>query len=53
MASTPIALDKIVKPVYKKIDVKAAVDALDPTRYDPTVEYLFHNGRKFIRRRKS
>ena len=48
MASTPIALDKIKKPVFTKIDVKAAVDSLDPTRYNPTVEYQFHNGRKFI-----
>lgn len=51
MAVAPTPADEIVKPTFKKIDVAAQVERLDPTRHNPTVEYEFSNGRKFMRER--
>jgi len=47
--SDAIPLDQIKKPTFTKLDVKAAVETLDPTRHERTVEYEFSNSRTFKR----
>ena len=37
------------KVITKKIDVRDAVDRLDPDRHGEKTEYEFSNGRKFKR----
>jgi hypothetical protein len=40
-------LNKIRKPRFTSVNVREAVDRLDPQRHEPQVEYQFSNGRKF------
>lgn len=41
--------DQIKRPRFRQIDALSLVNRLEPTRYNPRVEYILGNGRKFKR----
>lgn len=41
--------NKIRRPRFTQIDQRSLVDRLEPTRYEPRVEYILGNGRQFKR----
>jgi len=45
--SQAIPQDQIRRPTFTRIDVKDAVERLEPDRHKREVEYKFSNGRTF------
>ena len=41
--------DEIKRPRFRVTDILSLTNRLEPTRYQPRVEYILGNGRKFKR----